>query len=142
MPNEAHAPSPEVVEFKHAWHDLAIAQAELDEAARQARDAVALDPMRLEDDEAVRAETEATDERINVRVSVANADPETVRAVATTNLLLIRATTRDGRVVERLVRLPSSVVLDDWEAEFEDGTFTISLARQTSGPVVLWRPAD
>ncbi len=142
MPLTAHAPSPEALEFGRAWHDLTGAQAQLDRAAQEARNAVAVAPMLKEDSAAIVTRIEEAGENLLVHVTVPDAAPERVRAVATTNLLLVRATTRAGRVVEHLVRLPVSVTLDDWEAQFENGTFTISFAVQTSLPIVLWRPTE
>jgi len=112
-------PSSTAVEVAGTWHYLAECQRTLDAASKAARD---------------RAELSAPHEE--------DARPESLRAWVTADLALLRARGTDGRLVERLVRLPVTVDAESAEIERTDGSFTIALDCRPALPRSLWPPVE
>lgn len=140
MAQDPGATSPALVDVAHAWHFLADCQQRLDEAAAQARRHVRIDAPAHEDTERLAVEIDEKADHIHLRVSLQDAAPEALRAWATPDLVMLRAHARDGRLMERLVRLPASIEPGTAETEREGSVFAIALEKRAAVPTTLWSP--
>jgi hypothetical protein len=138
----AHIPTPALVELAHAWHQLAQAQRDLDTAAAVACEQVAVAPFELEDPVNIAVTMQDEPDVIVLNVHLGDAPPESLRAWATPNLVLLRARTTAGTIIERLVRLPAAIEPSAVEIERDGSRFEISLERRSALPAPLWPPVE
>ena len=136
----SHLPPATLVEIANAWHHLAEYQRELDEAAAAACSRVPLEAFGDEDPARISARIEERLDGVALYVTLWDTQVESFRAWATPDLVLLRATTTDGRPVERLVRLPFPVETEGVEVQRHGERFRIELERRTAVPHALFPP--
>jgi hypothetical protein len=136
-----HVPGPALVELAHAWQTLTEYQRALDTAATAARNAVSLEPLEQERPDAIAVEIESHTDHLTVNVALHGVRPGSLRAWATSDLLLLRGEDEAGALVERLVRLPVSIDPESTETVCDESTFVVTLDRRPATPTPLWASA-
>lgn len=133
---QPHASASPVVDLADSWHRLADAQSALTHSALAAHETVPITPLRHEARDAFDVRVEPRDTAIVVRIAPRVGRPDRLHVWATPELLVIRAEVTGP--IEHLLRLPAPVEPEDARVVIDDGGMTITLARRSDLPIVVW----